>query len=106
MSGEMPSAVYLASKPSCLRDAKDNALMTPMMNSVSSGQFAIFTHLHFQHGCELKNIDINGNTLLHLAAKANSLHIARVLRHIYLDQTKEDSSIETNQLENSGASES
>jgi len=57
--------------------------MTPLMNTVSSNHEASFVYLHFKENCDLKNIDLNGQTLLHLAARANSINIAKLLKHIY-----------------------
>ena len=67
------------------------------MNTVSSNHEASFVYLHFKENCDLKNIDLNGQTLLHLAARANSINIARLLKHIYQEQIKEDSLLDVNQ---------
>eukprot|EP00347_Sterkiella_histriomuscorum_P014358 403361177 len=95
-SGELGATIYLTSLPSCNKDPKDNALMTPLMNSVQTVQSSLFVHLHFKEQCELKNVDLNGNSLLHLCAKSNNINVARLLRHIYQDQIKEDSNFEIN----------
>ena len=71
--------MYLCTISHCDRDAKDNALMTPLMNSVASNHDCLFVYLHFKENNELGNIDINGNTLLHLAARANSINVAKLL---------------------------
>lgn len=36
VSGELGAVVYMCSKHDCDKDAKDNALMTPLMNTVAS----------------------------------------------------------------------
>jgi ankyrin repeat protein len=70
--------------------------MTPLMNTVSSNHESSFVFLYFKENCDLKNLDLGGNTLLHLAAKSNSVNIARLLRHIYNDCNSDDSNIEIN----------
>jgi len=65
-------------------DHRDNALMTPIMNSVITGNDHAFVYLYFKGSCDLSGLDLNGNSLLHLAAESGSTNIARLLRHIYL----------------------
>lgn len=71
--------------------------MTPLMNTVQSNHESSFIYLYFKENCDLKNLDLNGNTLLHLASKSNSVNIAKLLRHIYLESSRDDSNIEINQ---------
>lgn len=86
ITGEIGPIIYLCSKGDlCNKEVKDNALMTPIMNSVSSGSESCFIYLYFEEGCDLKNVDANGYTLLHLASKSNSVNIAKLLQHIYKD---------------------
>jgi Ankyrin repeat len=59
--------------------------MTGLMNSVSNNNIPSFIYFFFEEECSLNNVDINGNTILHLAAKSNSISIAKILRHIYED---------------------
>jgi len=40
--------------------------------------------LYFSKKCSLNHVDIQGNTLMHMAAKSNSINIAKLLRHIYI----------------------
>ncbi|CDW85580.1 ankyrin repeat protein [Stylonychia lemnae] len=96
VSGELAPVLYICSQSESIKDAKDNALMTPLMNTVSSNHEASFVYLHFKENCDLKNVDLNGQTLLHLAARQNSINIARLLKHIYQDQIKEDSNLDMN----------
>ena len=49
-------------------DCHDNALMTPIMNSVLTGNDFAFVYLYFKGSCDLSRLDFNGNSLLHLAA--------------------------------------
>lgn len=96
-SGEIGAVVYLCTRDSINKDAKDNALMTPLMNTVGSNHPQTFIYLHFKEQCGIRNVDLNGNTLLHLAARSNSVNIARLLRHIYNDammMETEDNNIE------------
>jgi ankyrin repeat protein len=65
--------------------------MTALMNSVVTNNTSSFAYLFFQEGCSLNEIDINGNTILHLAAKSNSVNIAKLLRHISQDAQAIDS---------------
>jgi ankyrin repeat protein len=49
--------------------------------------------LYFSENCEIRTFDINGNTLLHLAARSNSVNIAKLLKHLYLDFSTNDEDI-------------
>lgn len=64
-------------------DPRDNALMTPIMNSVLACNDLAFVYLYFKGSCDLSQLDYNGNSMLHLAAKSNAINIAKLLRHIY-----------------------
>jgi ankyrin repeat protein len=64
-------------------DLRDNALMTPIMNSVIIGNDLAFVYLYFKGSCDLSGLDFNGNSMMHLAAESGSVNIARLLRHIY-----------------------
>jgi ankyrin repeat protein len=87
-SGEIGSMLYLASalegKEDEYREVKDNALMTPLMNTVVENNVPSFCYLYFNKKCSLNHVDIQGNTLMHMAAKSNSINIAKLLRHIYI----------------------
>jgi ankyrin repeat protein len=63
---------------------------------VTSNHPETFIYLFFKEQCSLRNIDLNGNTVLHLAARSNSINIARLLRHMYRDATieTEDTNLE------------
>ena len=65
--------------------------MTPLMNSVSISSISSFVYLFFDRQCSLNTVDIHGNTIMHLAAKGNSLDIAKILKHIYNDAQKQTS---------------
>ena len=56
--------------------------MTPLMNTVAHNSPAGFIYLYFGKKGSLENVDVNGNTLLHLAAKSNAVEIAKLLRHL------------------------
>ena len=60
VSGELGPLLYLSSQSACAKDTKDNALMTPLMNTVSSGHSEAFVFLHFAENCDLGNLDMNG----------------------------------------------
>jgi len=87
-SSELGATLYISS---CLdliekaREKKDNALMTPLMNTVNTNNLSSFVFLFFKEHCHLNHVDIYGNTLMHLAAKSNALNIAKILKHLYLD---------------------
>lgn len=70
----------------CEIENKDNALMTPLMNSAATNNDLLFLYLYFKENCDLRNVDLNGNTLLHLAARSNSKSIANILLHIYQEE--------------------
>ncbi len=57
--------------------------MTPLMNTVANNNTAGFIYLYFAKNCSLDTVDVNGNTLLHLAAKSNAVGIAKILRHLH-----------------------
>lgn len=90
VSGELGAVVCMCSKVECDKDAKDNALITPLMNTVSSNLTDSFIYLFFKESCELNNVDLGGNTLMHLAARSNAINIAKLLKHVYIMQTKGD----------------
>jgi ankyrin repeat protein len=48
LTGELGAVVYMCSRDNCERDNKDNALMTPLMNTVSSNKEDVFIYLHFK----------------------------------------------------------
>lgn len=73
-------------------EAKDNALMTGLMNTVSNNSVTNFIYMFFDQRGSLNNVDLNGNTLLHLAAKSNSFNIAKLLKHIYIDVKNNENS--------------
>jgi ankyrin repeat protein len=61
VSGELGATIYMCSKgPLCFKDTKDNALMTPLMNTVSRNHEPSFIYFYFKENCELRNVDING----------------------------------------------
>jgi ankyrin repeat protein len=88
-SGELGAVLYLTSRLNSdtaqVNEAKDNALMTPLMNSVAVGNVASFIHFLFDQHCSLNTVDISGNTIMHTAAKANAIHVAKILFHVYRD---------------------
>lgn len=49
--------------------------MTALMNTVVNNCVIGFIYLYFSEKCSLNEVDINGNTVLHLAAKADSVKI-------------------------------
>ena len=59
------------------------------MNCIVSNNEHAFIYLHFKLKCGLSDIDINGDTLLHLAAEHNAYNIASLLRHLQGAHTKE-----------------
>ena len=71
-------------------DIPDSQMMTPLMNCVVSSNEQAFIFLYFNYGCNLNSLDKNGNTLLHLAAQANSVNIAILLKHIYKSELQSD----------------
>lgn len=64
--------------------------MTPLMDSVVCNNYLAFIYLYFKHSCDPSNLDINGQSLIHLAAKANSIQIAKLLKHLYGEATSGD----------------
>lgn len=82
VSGELAAVVYMCTKEATIKEAKDNALMTPLMNTIASNHEASFIYLHFKEMCDLRNIDVNGHTFLHLAARNNAVNIAKLLMHL------------------------
>jgi ankyrin repeat protein len=84
-------------------EVKDNALMTPLMNSVLASNDHVFVYLYFKGVCDLSNLDFNGNSLLHLAAQSNSINIAKLLRHMYKLQCSSTYSRHTTAFENDDA---
>ena len=70
--------------------------MTALMNTVSNSNMPSFVYLFFKEHCSLNHVDINGNTLLHLAAKSNSIGVAKILKHVFNDiSTNKDSTYTT-----------
>lgn len=97
LAGNIEVVVYLADKmDSKSIDLRDNGLMTPLMNCIISNSEHAFIYLYCKGKCSLNNIDMNGNTLLHLAAEHGATNIARILGHLYKSEVKEEinSSIE------------
>ena len=91
LTGNIETAIYLIDmKKQGLVEAKDNALMTALMNSVVACNDYVFIYLYFKFRCDTNTLDFNGNTLLHLAAQSNSMNIARLLRHLYKTDLKQD----------------
>ena len=88
-SGELGAILYFTSQlndnNSHIKEAKDNGLMTALMSSVENNNIAGFIHLFFEERCNLNTVDLNGNTILHIAAKANAINIAKILKHLYTD---------------------
>lgn len=85
-----------------MKESKDNALMTPLMNTAANNHPESFVYMYFKENCDLKNTDLQVSTLLHLAAKSNSINIVRLLSHIYAEQTHEDSNLELASQESIG----
>lgn len=49
ISGELGSIIYVCERGDlCVKEVKDNALMTPLMNTVSSNNEPSFIYLHFK----------------------------------------------------------
>ena len=89
MSGELGALIYACSRGDfCKKEVKDNALMTPLLNTVSSNSESSFIFLHFSENCDIKSLDINGHSILHLAARSNAVNIAKILRHLYQDSER------------------
>jgi hypothetical protein len=66
--------------------------MTPLMNTVSINNLSSFIYLLFKEHCHLNHVDIQGNTLMHLAAKSNAVNIAKILKHLN-KESKDQSSL-------------
>ncbi len=87
-SGELGATLYISN---CLneingaRERQDNALMTPLMNTINTNNLPSFVYLLFKEHCQLNLVDIQGNTVMHLAAKSNALNIAKILKHFHRD---------------------
>lgn len=79
--------------------------MTPLMNSVFNNHYEQFIYFYFKENCDIKNYDLQGNTLLHLAAKSNSINIAKILKHLFLDilQSGEDPNLSMEKSPEKGA---
>lgn len=92
VSGNLEVAVYLADKLKKKEaiNVRDNSLMTPLMNCIISNNEHAFIYLYFKARSSLNNVDMNGNTLLHLAAEHNATNIALILRHLYNVEVKEE----------------
>jgi hypothetical protein len=87
-SAELGATIYMSVALEArqgAREAKDNALMTPLMNTIQLNNVPSFIYLFFKEHCHLNHVDINGNTLMHLAARSNALQIAKILKQIYID---------------------
>ena len=90
LTGNLEATVYLADRlGKAASQARDNNLTTPLMNCIVSNNEHAFIYLHFKLKCGLSDIDINGDTLLHLAAEHNAYNIASLLRHLQGAHTKE-----------------
>ncbi len=50
-------STYLEKVDGNPREVKDNALMTPLMNTVSSNNVPSFCYLFFKEKCSLNNLD-------------------------------------------------
>jgi len=91
VSGHLEVAVYLADK--LKKDQisyRDNNSITPLMNCITSNNEHAFIYLYFKGKSSLNNVDMNGNTLLHLAAEHNASNIALILKHLYDIEVKEE----------------
>ena len=60
VSGELGALIYICNRSNSSKEVKDNAFMTPLMNTVQSNNDASFIYLDFKENCDLRNIDING----------------------------------------------
>jgi ankyrin repeat protein len=70
--------------------AKDNSMMSALMNCIVSNNEHAFIYLYFKGQSNLNNVDANGNTLLHLAAEHGATNIALMLRHLHGNEVKEE----------------
>lgn len=59
-SGEVAAVAYMCGIEETIKDAKDNALMTPLMNAVGNNHPDTFLYLALKENCSLNNVDING----------------------------------------------
>ena len=64
--------------------------MTPLMNCIVSNNEHAFIYLYCKGKSTLNNVDMNGNTLLHLAAEHNAINIGNLLKHLYTNEVKEE----------------
>jgi len=48
----------MCSREESEKDAKDNAMMTPLMNSVSNNNLEQFVYLLFKEQCDLRQFDM------------------------------------------------
>ena len=64
--------------------------MTPLMNSILSNNEHAFLYLYCKAKCSLNNVDLQGNSLLHLAAENNSLNIGLILKHLHSNEVKDE----------------
>ena len=64
-------------------EAKDNGMLTPLMNCIVSNNEHAFIYLYFKGKTSLNQVDLSGNTLLHLAAEHNATNIALILKHLF-----------------------
>ena len=64
--------------------------MTPLMNCIVSNNEHAFIYLYCKGKSTLNNVDMNGNTLLHLAAEHNAINIGHLLKHLYTNEVKEE----------------
>mmetsp|Transcript_26805 Transcript_26805/g.33392 ORF Transcript_26805/g.33392 Transcript_26805/m.33392 type:complete len:171 (+) Transcript_26805:315-827(+) len=91
LSGHLDVCVYLADQ---LRkgdiETKDNSMMTALMNCIVSNNEHAFIYLYFKGKSSLNHVDLNGNTLLHLAAEHNATNIALILKHLFEIEVKEE----------------
>ena len=67
------------------------------MNCIISNSDHAFIYLYFKCKSSLNSVDMDGNTLLHLAAEHNATNIALILKHLYKIEVKEE--INNNQLD-------
>ncbi len=91
LSGNLEASVYLTrklNKESIL--AKDNSMMSALMNCIVSNNEHAFIYLYFKGESNLNNVDANGNTLLHLAAEHGATNIALMLKHLHSNEVKEE----------------
>ena len=91
LSGNLEATIYLADKCSSEDiNARDNSGMSPLMNCIISNSEHAFIYLYFKKKASLNSVDLNGNTLLHLAAEHGATNIALILKHLYNIEVKEE----------------